>query len=86
LTTLANLISEFDANAFIFADAGNGCGFGEAGQALDYDEAAAKAHGDVELTKLDAPITSNDGYEVNYASDWIVTGEGSNPYRYRIMF
>lgn len=90
-TTLANLVAEFGANAYIYADAGNGAGSPEDGSVRDYDEAAAAAYGDVELTKLDAPMLSTDGYEINYVSDWIEEGRPgefrpANPYVYRIMF
>lgn len=91
MATLSNLINKYDANAFIFADAGNGCAYGEAGQVVDYDDAAADRYGDIELSKLDDPMISDDGTEYNYASDWIEAdwnGEfrPANPYRYRLMF
>ena len=85
-TTLAELVEEYGANVFVLADAGNGCGYGEAGRMVDFDEACADEYGDTEMTKLDAPHTSDDGSECLYASDWIVQGEGDNPYRVRIYF
>lgn len=81
MPTLANLVENFDSNAFVFADAGNGAGFGEDGQAIDYDQTAAEHYGHIDLMELETPING-----CNFASDWIVTGEGTNPYRFRIMF
>lgn len=83
---LSELIAEYGANAFIYSDEGSGAGFPRDGQALDYDDDAAADYGETELTKLAAPLKSADGHEIHFASEWVVTGDGDNPYRYRIMF
>lgn len=83
MTTLKTLISKFDANAFVLADSGNGSAFGAAGQALEWDAAAAAQYGEIEMVRLDKPHVSNDGVECGYASDW---QDGQSGYRFRIFF
>lgn len=85
-TTLAELVEEYGANAFVLADAGNGCGYGEDGQLAMYDEAAADEYGETEMLELSEPHMSDDGQECTYASEWIEQGEGDNPYRVRLFF
>lgn len=85
ITTLAKLVSEYSANAFVLADAGNGCGFGD-GRLVDYDDESAYEYGDVEMIELDAPHISDEGQECTFASEWIEQGEGDNPYRVRLFF
>jgi hypothetical protein len=82
--TLDKLIKDYSGNAYGFQDAGNGSS--SSGQLLDYDNDARTEYGEVEMSKLPEAIKLDDGTQVEYASDWIVTGEGSNPYRYRIFF
>ena len=82
---LHDLIVQYQANGFVFADTGNGCGFGELGQFVDWDDKTATAYGNIELVLLDAPITSEDGIVCTYASEWIEAGKGGN-YQYRILF
>ena len=87
MATLNELVMEYGANAFVMADDGNGCGFGEKGRTLDYDEAEMGAeYGTVEMLPLEATHMSDDGIECNFASDWIIKGEGDNPYRVRLYF
>ncbi len=88
-TTLSQLVSEYDANAFVLADEGNGCAHGEAGRAVrcDNDDGALLAqYGDIEMVPLDAPHISIDGLECSYASEWMIVGSGDNPYRVRVLF
>ena len=85
MTKLRKLIAEYDANAFVFADRRSGSGFGAQGQAIDYHDAADAQYGDVELAKLTTPITSNDGMECNYASEWFAS-EGWPGHEWRILF
>ena len=85
-TTLSELIDEFSANAFILADAGNGCSYGEKGRAVDYDEACGMEYAETAMSKLDTPHISDDGFVCAYASDWIIQGNGDNPYRVRLYF
>ena len=86
MTTLNDLMTECGANAVIVADAGNGAGSPEAGHAVRYDDDVREAYGEVEMEELDAVHTSADGYECGWASEWMVTGEGDNPYRVRLYF
>jgi hypothetical protein len=86
MKTLKQLREEFDSGCFVYADAGNGCGFGEQGRVLIYDVITAEVYGDTEMTELDAVHVSDDGVKCHYASDWIIDGDGDNPYRYRIYF
>jgi hypothetical protein len=81
-TTLAQLVALYGANAYVFCDAGNGCAFGEAGQAIDYDASAAEKYGQIDMTET-APHKAADGTGCNFASAWI---EGDNGYRYKIRF
>ena len=85
MTELRKLIAEYNANAFVFADRGSGSGFGDEGQATDYDAAAAAQYGDVELAELAAPIVNNNGMECNYASEWFAS-EGWPGHEWRILF
>lgn len=84
--TLAELIAEKftadEAKHFVFCDAGNGCGFGEAGQATRYDDACAAQYGAV-VMRPTLPHMSDDRVECVWASDWI---DGENGYRYQIRF
>lgn len=84
--TLQNLIDEHGAAAFIFADQGNGAGFPEAGQAIDYDEDCASEYGEIEMLPLESPHISADGFECEFASEWITKGCGDNPYMFRLYF
>lgn len=86
MDTLKELVMQYGANGFVFADAGNGCGFGEEGQFVSWDERTAEEYGDIELSPISKPHYSIDKVECNYASDWIGMGEGDNPYRYKIYF
>ncbi len=83
MTTLSILVAEFGANAFVFCDAGNGCGFGEHGQMIDYDRASAERYGAIELAPLTEAITSEDGTACAFSSDW---QDDANGYRWRVMF
>lgn len=84
--TLSSIVAEFfgedETKSVIYCDAGNGCGFGEDGQALEYD--AAKMGG---LIMTDIPggedRTSSDGFESMTQSEWQV---GENGYRWRVRF
>ena len=82
--TLAALIAEtFGADEpklFVLCDAGNGSAFGAAGQALDYDDAAAARYGAL-VMRPTAPHLSADQVECAWASEWI---EGDNGYRYQV--
>ena len=87
--TLASIVEEFfgedETPRVIFCDAGNGCGFGEEGRAVDY----VPAWGSLLMTNITpdcADHETTDGFTATVQSEWQVTGEGSNPYRYRIRF
>lgn len=82
---LRELIEEFDANAFVFCDRGQGCGFGANGVATDYDEERAAEYGEVELAELPEPVMSEDGMECNYSSEWFAS-EGWPGHEWRLMF
>ena len=82
--TLQQLINEYGGNAYGFEDAGNGSS--SSGRLFDYDDDARTGYGDIEMAKLPSPRKLDDGTEVEYASDWITSGNGDNPYRYRIFF
>lgn len=81
--TLATLISDHDASAFVMADDGNGSGWPKDGSQANYDDAAAEAFGHIEMERLLVPHFSDDGQECLYASQWI---DGKNGYRFRIYF
>lgn len=83
MTTLKTLVDQFGATAFVFADAGNGTGFGAAGRLVDWDDATAAEYGQIEMQALDAPHHSDDGAECNFASDW---QDGAAGYRFRVFF
>lgn len=85
-TTLSALVEEYGANAFVLADAGNGSSYGEKGRLVNYDKLCRKVYGNTAMHKLKAPHMSDDGSECEYASDWIIQGDGDNPYRVRIYF
>lgn len=84
--TLSQLIAETyiadEAKFFVFCDAGNGCGFGAAGQAVRYEEDQARAYGHIDMRQTE-PHMSDDRVETVYASDWI---EGDNGYRFQVRF
>jgi hypothetical protein len=101
-TTLENLMEEYGANGFVIADAGNGSAgpcwvewsddvaqeYGdtpmfpatEDEMIDDTDEDYGTLSGAVNYA-LQEGATS-----VSHASNLIVSGEGDNPYRYRIIF
>jgi len=84
---LSDLLHEYGANAFVMVGAGNGSAYGEAGALVEVDEAALAAYGDIDLSPIDrssSPWVDRD--DVNFESDWIVAGQGQNPYRYKILF
>lgn len=85
-TTLSALMNEFGANGVIIADDGNGCAYGKDGRVFEYTEEIAEEYGDVEMNKLETAHTSDDGYECEWASEWIIKGNGDNPYRVRLYF
>ncbi len=87
--TLSSIVEEFfgknEQPRVIFCDAGTGSGFGYAGEAVDYNP----AWGDLVMTNITPDCASrktSDGFDVTVQSGWQVTGEGPNPYRYRIRF
>ena len=86
MTTLNELMQEYGANVFIYSDKGNGCGFGDDGQAMPYTTDMEQKYGVIEFHELSEPHTSDDGIGCKYASDWITVGAGDNPYRIRLFF
>lgn len=86
MTKLVELVEAYSANGFVLADAGNGCGLGDAGVFVPFDEALSADYGDVELEALAEPHWSDDGFECRYASAWLTKGEGDNAYRVRVFF
>ena len=85
---LADLIKEYSATGFIFVDAGVNSNTPEEGQFvyLDNDGEILDAYGDIEMSPIDpsSPYAGRD--DVIYESDWIIDGEGDNPYRFKILF
>ena len=83
---LASIIDEFfgenETKHVVFCDAGNGCGFGEAGRGVEYDPDTM-----ADLIMTDIPDgedrTSDDNLEVATQSEW---QEGANGYRWRVKF
>jgi hypothetical protein len=84
--TLAALIAEVytadEPKFFVLCDSGSGSAFGEAGQTLDCDDAAAEKYGNLIMVPT-LPHKTNDGLEAIYASEWI---DGDNGYRYQVRF
>lgn len=84
--TLASIVAEFfgedEAKSVVFCDAGNGCGFGEAGRVLDYDPTTMA---DLIMTDIadGDDRTSEDGFESMTQSEW---QDGENGYRWRVRF
>lgn len=84
--TLASIVAEFfgedETKSVVFCDAGNGCGFGEAGRVVDYDPVTM-----ADLVMIDIPEgadrTSGDGFESMTESEWQA---GENGYRWRVRF
>ena len=84
--TLASIVAEFfteyEAKSVVFCDAGNGCGFGEAGRVVDYDPATM-----ADLIMTDIPEgearVSSDGCEVTTQSAW---QDGENGYLWQVRF
>lgn len=79
---LRELVKMHQANAFVFADRGNGSATGEEGRSVFYDDTDSE-YGEIEMQELEAPHSSLDGFECNYASEWIEKDDG---YSYRIYF
>jgi hypothetical protein len=81
--TLASIVEELcgidETRYVIYADAGNGCGFGENGRAVEYDP----AWGALVMHAIPFGTKSDDGLECTVASDW---QDGDNGYRFRILF
>ena len=89
--TVAKLVSEYGANAIVYADRGNGSAYGERGQLISYEESAARTYGKVHMHRLAEPVICNDGIECRYSSDWLDTKldgvyGGANEYQFRILF
>lgn len=89
---LKNLIEEYGATGFVLQDAGNGSAT-DNGRFVNVDDgspddsgALLAEYGDVELEELAEEHTSDDNVKCQYASEWIVEGQGDNPYRVRIFF
>ena len=84
--TLADLVQDYGAAGVVVADDGNGCGKGIDGVMVEYDQDMAHAYGIVQMERLETPHISKDGVECNYASYWMIIGNGDNPYRIRLYF
>jgi len=83
MKTLGQLVKEYGATTIVYADDGEGSSFGINGKARDYSEDFAN----IPMRKFKYLLhISDDNIPCLYASDWIVTGKGDNPYRYRIFF
>lgn len=79
---LAEFFAEHETRSVVFCDAGNGCGFGEAGRVVDYDPATMA---DLIMTDIPEgePRTSDDGFESTTQSAW---QDGDNGYRWQVRF
>lgn len=84
--TLASIVAEFfgedETKSVVYCDAGNGCGFGEDGQVLEYD---AEKMGNLIMTDIaeGEDRMSADGFESMTQSEW---QDGENGYRWRVRF
>lgn len=81
-TTLRDLIDEHSATCFALQDAGNGAAFG--GDLIPWDDDADRTYGDLPMIAESGMAPS--GYLYERCSEWVTSGEGSNPYRYRVLF
>jgi len=72
MTTLKNLTDEYDANAIFVKQDGNGCGDNQDMMLSEIDD------------NLDEIIMTKNGLQ--WESDWIIKGEGDNPFRIRYIF
>lgn len=81
---LIELMQEFNTRTFVLANDRNVSW--KHGRTVEYDQDCHAVYGGTEMFVLDDPHISEDGSECLYASDWIVDGDGDNPYRVRIYF
>ena len=79
--TIRESFEQFDATGFIFCDRGNGSAYGESGQFVRIDNDDLEAYGEIAMHRLEEPMTSEDGLEVEWLSDWIADKNG---YEYRV--
>jgi len=79
---LHELVEEYGVNTVIYADDGNGCAFGTNGSLVDYTQDFAG----IDMHELDTQHLSDDEVICWYSSDWIITGSGDNPYKYKIFY
>ena len=84
---LSDLVREYGGNAFIMVDDGSGSAFDRyEGVFIDADEEALAEYGDIDLQPIESSSPWAGRDDVNFESDWIVVGQGDNPYRYKILF
>jgi hypothetical protein len=83
--TLAELVTQYGANAYVFMDLGSGAGFGPRGVSMDYDDDASEAYHGISMTPVTERHVTEDGRELEFISDWIDSDEHQN-YAYRIGF
>lgn len=83
---LIDLINEYNGNGFVMTDKGNGSSKPENGQFVHLDDDLIKQYGQTEMNIMDEFHMSDDGVECMFESDWIVVGDGDNPYRVKIFF
>ena len=90
MPTLRELIAEFNANAFVITDKGNGTGYDQDGHSVriddEYGDDAISDYGDVEMFKLAAPHKSADGVDCNYASEYVDRSDLNDGYQVKIYF
>lgn len=86
MTTLNDLIEEYGAEGFVIEDDGNGCAYPKYGMFMLLDEECRAEYGDVPMVRLTTAHISADNLPCEWKSDWLIKGEGDNPYRVRLFF
>lgn len=88
MTTLKELVDQYGANGFVYADRGNGSASVDEGEFSGWDEDAETEYGGVEMMPLDKKHISADGVECRFASEWMQSYDKNGfltNYEYRIF-
>lgn len=89
MTTLKELVDQYGAIGFVYADRGNGSASGEEGTFSGWGEDADNEYGETEMKSLDKKHISADGVECRFASEWMQSYDKNGfltTYEYRIFF